>query len=76
MKIAIGHPKKYKLVTRNVVLGTASYSLAEGTDHQFSIQLNALGVKLLKSSVGRLKCELMVTSAGGTKHEPISLSHS
>jgi hypothetical protein len=57
-----------------VVLGRISYTVAKGSQRQFSIQLNTAGVKLLHATNGRrLTCELTLTSAAGTKHESVSL---
>ena len=74
VRVKIGHSSKYKTIEKAEVLGTAGYSLAAGTQRQFSIQLNALGEKLLHSSASHhVTCELTVTSAGGTKHKVVTL---
>jgi hypothetical protein len=75
VKIQIGHSGKYKVETKVVVIGTASYAMAARTVRQLTIQLNAAGVKLLNSTIGHhFTCELTVTGAGGTKHENVSLT--
>jgi hypothetical protein len=75
-KTEIGDSKKYVVHTKVVVLGKISYSVAAGSQRQFSIQLNGEGVKLLRAADGRrLTCEMAVTSAAGVKRENVSLRH-
>jgi hypothetical protein len=56
------------------ILGTISYHLAKGTQHQYVIQLNATGVALLRAnSPHHVICELTVSGAGGVWHKNISI---
>jgi hypothetical protein len=74
IRAEIGHSGKYTLRTVVELLGRISYSLSEGGQRQFSVQLNAEGVKLLHSATGHhLSCVLTVTSAGGVKRENVSV---
>jgi parallel beta-helix repeat protein len=60
---------------KNELLGRISYALAIGGRRQFSIQLNAEGLKLVRTSkVRRFTCELTITSAAGTKREAVSFT--
>jgi hypothetical protein len=73
-KVERGHSKRYAIRRTVLVLGKVRYAVAKGSQRQFSIRLNAAGVKLLNAAKGRrVKCDLKVTSAAGVKRESISL---
>jgi hypothetical protein len=73
-RVEVGDSRKYVVHRTIVVLGKISYSLAVGSQRQFSIRLNTQGVKLLRANEGRrLTCVMAVTSAAGVKRENVSL---
>jgi parallel beta-helix repeat protein len=74
-KIRIGHTKKYRTKSTVKDLGKTSYSVAAGSKRTFSVRLNATGVKLIRAAKGRrYSCELVITSAAGSKREMISFN--
>jgi hypothetical protein len=73
-EVEIGRSKKYGAQKTVVELGRIHYSMAAGSQRQYSIRLNAAGVSILHADNGRrLSCELTVTSAAGAQHVNVSL---
>jgi parallel beta-helix repeat protein len=74
-KIQVGHTKRYRTKSTVEDLGKTHYAVAAGAKRAFSIKLNATGVKLIQTAKGhRYSCQLVITSAAGTKRETISFS--
>jgi hypothetical protein len=74
-KIQIGHTEKYRTKSTIENLGKTRYAVAAGAKRAFSVQLNATGLKLVRNASGRrYACELVITSAAGTKREMISFN--
>jgi parallel beta-helix repeat protein len=72
-KTEVGHTNKYRTKSTVEDLGKTRYSVAAGSKRAFSVKLNATGMKLVRAAKGRrYSCELVITSAAGTKREMIS----
>jgi hypothetical protein len=72
-RIEIGHTERSRTKSTIEDLGKTRYSVAAGAKRAFSLRLNAAGVQLMRTAKGRrYSCELVITSAAGTKREMIS----
>jgi uncharacterized protein (DUF39 family) len=75
VKVEIGHSGKFHFVTQVWLLGKTGYVTGAGTSKSISIVLKGAGLKLVRSFTGhKFSALLTFTSAGGTKHENVSLT--
>jgi uncharacterized protein (DUF39 family) len=75
VKVEIGHSGKFHFVTQVLLLGKTGYVTGAGTSKSISIVLKGAGLKLVRSFKGhKFSALLTFTSAGGTKHENVSLT--
>jgi parallel beta-helix repeat protein len=75
VKVEIGHSGKFHFVTQVLLLGKTGYVTGAGTSKSISIVLKAAGLKLVRSLNGhKFIAVLTFTSAGGTRHENVSLT--
>jgi len=72
-RVEIGHTKKYRTKSTVEDLGKTRYAVQAGAKRAFSVKVNATGLKIMRAAKGRrYSCELVITSAAGTKREMIS----
>jgi parallel beta-helix repeat protein len=74
VKVEIGHSGKFHFVTEVVLLGKTGYVTGAGSSKSISIALKAAGLKFVPLKGHKVTVLLTITSAGGTRHETITLS--
>jgi parallel beta-helix repeat protein len=74
VKVEIGHSGKFHVVTEVLLLGKTGYVTGAGTSKSISIALKAAGLKLVGPLKGhKVTVLLTFTSAGGTRHETVTI---
>jgi parallel beta-helix repeat protein len=74
-KVEIGKTKRYKTVKTTVTLGSARYSLREGSKKTITVDLNSTGLKDVRATPGhKFSCSLTITTSRSTEHKTLTFA--